>query len=1239
MVSVQLDELPCLLDEADELMARLSCHSILKIKRKGSSSSADQDTVADVQEGGKQSPSPRHSTWTGKNRNAMDEIDMDAVVKFFGRQYLTMQSLSLDKINSNLPSGEVERRALYTAVGSIYQLMKRLHHWQQAAWGSLTSYCDNNGSSLLTFDSHPHLTRLVLATVTKYVKLNLLWTSFRVIPGCLAVYSFLHHAQTTGEASERGATVYSPLEHTDHRVREFVLHFGTAPLLAIQHDFQLQVADKGASLAALALSCFHRFEACRDLAKLRHQGVFDIEALVSGAYASHSCLPDLLSASDVADWVVCVVLCVPHHLQTGDRTGSMSPRSTPSSPTSSTSPQLWHFMEIIARDRLLLALHRNHVVNLHDLLYQQVTSSLSAAALTSGASSSFGNRSSVPLKKTMHALSKFALRNCGVNRRQRREAATWLVQTCVQLMEHNPGLVAPSFPLLLAALAVARDEVEWAMSHGDRNAPLLPSHVKNKHLQRVITSFCGSEKEIAALLTSSHRLRRLLEQHSHFLAEFYQEFLLNGDAKGIAYTIQELLASNDSTSALQSLLEGFLDIDRYYVETPSRVLWVREWRQANAHLATQTPFPLLDVLRTRMECAVRHAQFICVNADLIEHAAQFSKCWWFRDVVFEQCFEQTLTTAPSSAVGLLEILSSLATGNYSLDELVDEEEVVQQSERMTQRLDRMRTSLVDQVELGLEAVVRRTIQLQRDEGSVAIEEKFEPVENKATASRRLSFSRVQSSQVLRPSNAELRLAFPTSSVLTRNHDSSSVDVKPEQTRYEERCLSLIRALLDHTEHHEAIVERVEASFVRFLRGFVGFSDSNASLKTVEGVALRCSIRDRCEHVRCYIRAAQRLFGYNNNELHGVSLGGAVQTSLAKVLADECSAATSILPQDKRLLEWTTQLPRVSEKELDQWSLVDRISWFFVSVVTRRCHCSPTSSSASALMPSVLAAVSKCCFVLAPGVSGVLDPREYTDPAALKHLVTLIGFTGVEAVCSTIATLLVGQTLKLRSSIEAEHAALAFMDMATSDSSSTDVILATTQARALDDIANQLVHIGTAVFLLQLIHNHTSHNASDAWAVRVAPQLLHELQQDPDRRATWARLLPVACSAGFHSSMWKRTTYLYSVETTDTNAHLMGLAMARLLPSPHSSQSVHRCAVAALKRASTCTTGSSKRQLQLSPMSSEASTRPLLEALKLLVTSSVSTSGEVTGPHGSALGEMELSLEHVLPLAMLVLHSS
>ncbi|KAG7393008.1 Nck-associated protein 1-like [Phytophthora pseudosyringae] len=1296
MVSALLDELPCLVDEADELMARLSClMTLLKMKSKGAApspcaalSSSNQETIANSpSEDRKQPPSPRHSTspmgrtrTMTETRQTLDDVDMDAIIKFFARQYVTMQSMSFEKMNANLPSDGLKRGALHTVAASVYQLMKRLQHWQQAAWDSLSRFFADNSNSdscLLTFDSHPQLTRLVLATVAKYVKANLLWSSFSAIPGLLALYSFLHHVQTTeGDALAGTGTahaVYSPLEHTDHRVREFVLHFGTAPLLAIQHDFQLRVADKGASLAALALSCFERYEACRDVGKLRNQGVFNLEPLVSGAYAAHSSLPDLLNASDVADWVICVVLCVPHQLQADEQ--AMSPRSLPSSPTSSTPPtnppsslKLWDFMDIIARDRLVFTLHRNHVVNLHDLLYQQVTSSLSAAALTSGTASSssiasFGSsRASMPLKKSMSALSKFALRNCGVNHRQRREVATWLVQNCVQLMRHNPALVGPSFPLLLAALAIACDEVEWGMSHGARNAnadgyktPLLPSHVKAKHLQRVRASFTGAEREVADLLTHCHRLRGLLEQHSHFIAEYYQVFLVNGDADGIAYTIQELLAANGSATELQSLLEGFLDAERYRVNTSSslRVTWVREWRQANAHLVTRAQLPLLDVLRARMECAVRHTQYVCVSSQLIEHTATFSKCWWFRDVVFEQSFEQTSASAPSSAIGLLEILSSLAVGNYVLDELVDTEEATQQSERMLQCMDRMRTRLVDQVERELEAVVKRDTNLQRDESSTLPEEKSQPLENKLTASsRRLSsFSRVQSSHVQRPSSAELRLASPTSSALARNNDStsdSSVTVKPEQVGDEKRCVGLVRALLDHIGQHQggtivqtAIVERVQASFVRFLRGCVTFPGPNATLRTIEGVMLRCSVRDACERIRCFLRATRRLFGGSSSELDGINkapLGEAVQTVLAKVLANECSASTSILPQDKRLLEWATDPPRVSEKDLEHWSLVDRVSWLFVCLVTRRCHPLPSSSpSAAVLSPPVLAAVRKGCFVLSPGASGEQDPREYTSPETLQHLVTFIGSAGVESVRSTIANLLVAQALKLRSSIEAEHAVLAFMDMAMSG----DVILAAAQGRALDDIATQLVQIGTAAFLLQLLHAQSAHETSDAWEARVAPRLHHELQQDPDRRATWTRLLPVACRAGFHSSVWKRTTYWASAEATDTNAHMMGLAMALLLPSPQSSRSVHRCAVAALKRTAACSEQPSvtrpKLPLQLEPTSSASSTRPLLEALELLVTTAAPASGDPVEPHGSSLGELELSLERLLPHAVLALH--
>ncbi|KAL4136896.1 hypothetical protein PRIC2_000424 [Phytophthora ramorum] len=1300
MVSSLLDELPCLINEADELMARLShLMTLFKTSRKSDATtcvdaaSTDQDLATDVsREDFKQSLSPRHSlSLSGRNRSTeelrqtLEGIDMDAIVKFFARQFLTMQSMSFEKMNANLPTEDFERSALHTTSASVYQLMKRLHHWQQAAWESLTRFfADDNSSEagVLTFDSHPQLTRLVLATVAKYVKMNLLWTSFSVIPGLLSLHSFLHHLQTLGDSRTGTGTppaMFSPLEHTDHHVREFVLHFGSAPLLAIQHDFQLQVAGNGASLAALALSCFERYEACHDLAKLRLQGVFDLESLVSGAYASHSCLPDLLNNAEVEDWVISVVLCVPHQLQSAETNGSSSRGSLPVSPTSTNSPpclQLWDFMQVIARNRLVLTLHRSHVVNLHELLYQQVTSSLSTAALTTGTStssslSSFGSsRASMPLKKSMSALGKYALRNSGVNHRQRREVAVWLLQNCEQLMRHNPGLVAPSFPLLLSALAIARDEIEWVMCHGVRTgslsnaggykAPLLPGHIKAKHLQRVLSSFCGAERELASLLTHSHRLRGLIEQHSHFLAEYYQMFLVNGDAEGIAYTIQELFTENESRSELPPLLEGFLDRERYRVSISSspRVTWVREWRQANAHLATRTQLPLLQVLRARMECAVRHTQYACESPQLVEHAANFSKCWWFRDVVFERCVDQVLVPAPASSIGLLEVLSSLAEGRYILDELVDTEEAAQQAVRMTRQMDQMRASLVNQVELGLEAVVKRDVALQRDEISVSPEEKSEQVENKVTASnRKLSnFSRVQSSQVQRPSNAEVRLASPTSSV-SRHNDSNIYAAtirKQAQIDDEEHYVELVRALLDHIELHgggnvkSAIAHRVRACFVRFVRGVVVFSSSALTAGKVDNVVLRCSLKDAIEEIQCFLRATQRLlggccYGSTDNDKSELSLGETLQVTLSKILTAECSSLASILPQDKRLLDWTVDPPRVAEKELQQWSLVDRVAWLFVSLVTRRCHPSPSTSMSS---PSILASVRKNCFVLAPGISEELDPRDFTNHEALCHLVGLIGSTGVESVSSTVANLLVAQILRLRSSIEAEHAVLAFMDMALSGNTSADVILATAQVRALDDIATQLIQIGTAAFLLQLLHVHSPNATKDAWEARVAPRVLYELQQDPDRRATWTRLLPVACSSAFHSGVWKRTTYLSSVEATDTNAHMMGLAMARLLPAPHSSPSLHRCAVAALRRASTCTTvlpctTRSKLPLQLDASSADATTvRPLLEALELLVTTATSVGGgETAGAHGSALGELDLALERLLPRALLVLHSA
>ncbi|RLN56341.1 hypothetical protein BBJ28_00001531 [Nothophytophthora sp. Chile5] len=1266
MASTLLDELPCLLDEAEDLMARLSCHMELLSPR------GLADTLPTT---GSEVTKAEEQAFKSDLRQRLAAIDMDAIFKFFGRQFLTSQPVAIEKVNAVLPIGEAQLSALHAFTATIYQLLRRLHHWQQTAWEALTRFfADSNSTSssdgskncMLTFDSHPVLTRLVLSTVTKYVKMNMFWCSFNAIPGLLALYEFLQHSQTlsnarfaTGTLADGPQTLFSPLEHADHRVREFVLHFSSNPLSAIQRDFQQHVTDGGAALAALALSCVESFNACCDLTRLRHQGVFDLEALVGGSYASHPRLVDLLAASDISDWVICTALCVPHQLQVKDKSVSAQPARD------STSLQLWDFLELVARDRLVLVLHRYTVVNLHDLLFQQLMSSLSAtasAALFTTSSPAFGGgrQASTSLKRIMNVISKQTLRTCGSHHRQRREIVVWLLQSCVQLLQHNPALLAPSFPLLLAALAMASDELEWLVCHAalrtttdsnepSCNTPLLPSHVKPKHLQRVLTSFTGVEAELAALLPPFHRLRGLVERHAHFLVDYYQAFLATGDAQGIQCAIEDFKgeANSSSIAAMAPLLEGFSNRERYATDlsSPVKATWAREWRQTNAHFAAGGQVPLLRVLRERMEQATRHAQYVSDNDRLLEHAARFSKCWWFRDIIFDRCFEHALldSSTPSSPIALLEILASLAAGDYALEEVVDKEDAALQSRRMIQILARMMKGIIQQLEIGLENVVRRDVALQRDEIPMLQEVKPGQEEGKpALPSRRtVRFSRT-------PLNvAEVRQATPTTpqlsqglSSLQRNRESSThtkCQHQLGQLDVDERCLALAGELLAHLAQHlgantmkNAIVQRLQACFTRFLRGLVTFPSSSEGLADI--ATLRCSLRDARVEIQCFLRATQRLFGGdgckpNVNNDGGETLDDALQTALAQTLAAERSSLG-------RLLDWALDAPWESEEELQHWRLVDRLAWFYVTLVTRQ-GC-PAANPAL-----LLASVRKQCFLPVHEGPEALDPREYTSHGTLKHLVALVGRNGVDVICTTLANLLAAQVQTLRSTLEAEQQALLAIDAALGNNgistTNSALTIAIAELKTLDDLATQFIRIGTTAFLLQLLHAFGSQATGGAWQTCVTP-LLEQEEQQTGGQATWRRLLPAACTAGFYASVWRRSTYLVAAEAVDTNAHMMSLAMARLLPPPHRSLAVRRCAVAALARVSACgdagpTSNKGKLQLQHQAPLPGANGRALLEAVKLLLAEAA-----LTQSNGDADGSFDLTLERLLPHAVLVLRS-
>lgn len=1179
MASSLLDELPCLLDEADELMARLAF--FMKLLPGGTTATKTEIDTSEASEE------------LAKLRACLASAETESAFKVFAKQFLTSQPVPLEKMFALLPiqdagvGGDIASSSsrsasctLQSVAKRVFHLMKRVHHWQRTAWGILTQFFAE--SSYLMFDKHRLLAALLLDTLAKYVKVHLLWTSWRhAVPSLLALHTFAQFASSpsykasvnlsaTGP-SDPSASIYSPLEHADHHLREYVLCFGSNPLYKIQQDFQ-QHPDAGEiarNLTALTLSCFESYVGCHDLEQLRNQGVFDSETFFLGSYAGLGVYEDLLFSRQQEDWVLCTALCLPQQLKAAPRNSGAAANSS--------GVQLWDFVHVVAQDRLVLPVFRDFAVNVHSALYQQIACALSgggggSGGLSSPPSSTGGQPS---LKKCMSALSKQALRTCADHHLQRAQLVSWLLQGCSHLLTQNAALVAPLFPVLLGACRVARDEIEWLLSHDEQSQQLLlPAHVKSKHLHRVRASFTGNARVIGDLFAQMHRLRTLVQQNVRFVESYYTEFLAHGDADAIAFEIHALLSPPESRTKLESasssddaqprqaveprvqqILSSFAVIERYrYVDHASTIganskpmTWRREWRQLSVVLLTITSAVLPSSFLKLMERACVHCKYVESSERLLSHHSQLSKWWWFAGS-FEKTFLRLLrsrTGGASEAIAMLEIVHATCSGSYELDEVVEDLEAHEDALMMQALHRRMETAVGDQLEHAIDAVVLHEVVLHFHSAQQTPDAAGGSVRS-SRADRSLHLTSSKSS--------EHRLPSVIMSMRSPKSGGSTSSLQPpgalERTAKADEALTALTAAVTSSASRAdttmrsrltALVERhVRRCFVRFLRGLVQFASvsettgSGAASKdaadagSAMSVSLRCSLEQASFELQSYVRCVNRLFR------------NATFVDLKQVVVDA-------LKSERQGGSVAATMPDARSDFSHDVNLVQRVMRLYLFVLQQHC----------AMPMSALVASRRTRGFVSQEQSRSTAPHlghltRCADLDALRNLRTVVGGSGIRALVGSVMHCVSRQVQTLRSALKHDEVALIWFGKAVdSGSPSSELAMAVKQMARLEEIVGQLRLIGLHLFFVELIRELEP--PSDT------PQLTDDNSTNAvefgvecagDR--VW-KLLPVAFAASFHSELWRRSKYLEALDAADSNAHMSATATLYLMQLVHEGQ--------------------------------------------------------------------------------------
>lgn len=1218
MVLALLDELPCIINEADELMARVSqLAATFQPGKEDEDCDVGLDRSASLARSSPSDQSDQSESTTTHSESSADEqrqssgslststpapIDnLDATIKFFGKHFLLSQPVPVDKLKAALPPPESSQRESLRALASRgYHLMKRVHHCQQNAWETLTRHLEETSS--LTFDNHRRIAELLLGAVVRYVKLNLLWSSVAPIPGLLSLHGFFQHLQASDQqrelepssAARDSPNLFSQLDHTDHRVREFVLCFGTSALLKIQQDFAQhpRSATLASALVALLRSSLPRWLRCHDLTELRNRGVFDLDTLYhAGNYASHPAFLDIADTASVPEWVLYVALCVPHYLKVSpDLALKGSDGSSGANGDVAINVTLWEAVQVVLGDRLMLVVHRDHTVNAHGLLFQQVVS-CTATAMASSVSSVGQTPPPPPAKKELVAFGKQTLLSCGERRHQRREVVLHLLATSVKLLKHNAALAGPLLPMLTATLTLATVEIDWLLAHdvsissGPSTAAmpsLLPSFLKPKHWHRA--RFPDHSSELCTLLARTHHLRELLSRSLGFVTPYYRAFLASGDADAIAYAVQTFI-NQQSESGIDSrvveLLQSFQDRNRYRLEPEAgqggrrhsnpatggsnESSWVREWQQTAAYFAT-TRVQLPVELRSRIDLACKHAEYARADVDnLLERVASFSKVWWFRRGV-ERCF-----SSPSgTSVAIIDLFGRFLSDEYAISERLDhdkdEEESLRLKAELQRLVERLNGAVVHHLAVAVDRVVVKRTACASASTSHHTHQSAQGEKNPAPVAPTLrSHPQLSGEEAIlplmrlprRPSLVSAANVSAFAAGMTHNrrdskHNSGSGNVDDGDAL----VFQLASSICELSELNPALVSRIarqaiEKCAIQLLQR-IAIVDRTTTSGQGKGkrlnhvtISLSQSFEAANATWQCLRQTARRLF-------HGVV---DCEALLSEILARESRSSAPYAADGTA----KTQLALALNQQAihTATTLVDKLTCFFVELVTHKClprhgssgSCGSSSSSSKRETPVLVASPKLQRFLYASPSDGPtppdIHPREYTSPAAIGSLLQLIGRDGVQVVVVTLVELLSEQIQALRLSLEVEEVPLMRIDQTlASCTSDREVADAAKQLPSADELASQLTRIGVTAFLLQLLDRALG--AGGAWEVLLHRACFSSFDAlSRSKSSTW-RLLPAAFAAVFTARAWSSARLVPAAAAADSNVHMAGVAMALLL---------------------------------------------------------------------------------------------
>lgn len=218
------------------------------------------------------------------------------------------------------------------------------------------------------------------------------------------------------------------------------------------------------------------------------------------------------------------------------------------------------------------------------------------------------------------------LQIAGQKHKERRTFVRQELRTLFCLMKDTPALIAPKIQVILAALALAKEEIFWWFRHTPAQLQAQKTKVSNpQHFE---------DNLVSEVIYYSIMLTDLVRRHKEQVQSYYTEYLQNADAARLAELSSESnfqrSCSSEIISAVQNITASLKRLQLGQDLSPVRDFWYQAEPQLS-NPAKAVPVTIIGSTVEKVRMIFWHMRLVDGFDEVLSEVASLREIWYFKD--------------------------------------------------------------------------------------------------------------------------------------------------------------------------------------------------------------------------------------------------------------------------------------------------------------------------------------------------------------------------------------------------------------------------------------------------------------------------------------------------------------------------------------------------------------------------------------------------------------------------------